>query len=227
MQQISPPLRFALIGLVLFGAVWFVALRPKGDSSEPKAVTAPGVQGLANSVAKARDAKEAADASVKRTETAAANVDGSTATGSASATAAKSASAKAKSGGSIPRGAAARRDARRLATDLEEGKAVVLLFGSPSADSKHNASVLRGIDHRDGRVVTRVTSISQIGNYAIFTANTTANQAPTTYVIGPKNRAKIIAGYTSIGEVDQAVGDVLRKGSGRDRFGKGRGVGAK
>jgi hypothetical protein len=226
MQQISPPLRFALIGIVLFGAIWFVALRPKGESTEPKAVTAPGVQGLANSVAKARDAKEAADASVKRSEAAAANVDGSTATGTAAkATVVKT--SKAKSGGSIPRGAAARRDARRLAADLKDGKAVVLLFGSQSADSKHNAAVLRAIDHRGGRVVTRRTSISQIGNYAIFTANTTANQAPTTYVMGPKNRAKIIAGYTSVGEVDQAVGDVLRKSSGRDRFGKGRGVGKK
>ena len=69
---------------------------------------------------------------------------------------------------------------------------------------------MRGIDHRGGRVVTRVTSIAQIGNYAIFTSKSTANQAPTTYVIGTKNRAKIIVGYTSIGEVDQAVGDVLR-----------------
>ena len=126
---------------------------------------------------------------------------------------------------SVPTGAAARRDAQRLVAALNDGKAVVLLFRNASADSAHNARVVRGIDHRNGRVVTRVTSIGQIGNYAVFTSRTTANQAPTTYVIGNKRRARIIVGYTSIGEVDQAVGDVLRKGSGRDRYGNGRGVG--
>ena len=73
----------------------------------------------------------------------------------------------------MPSGAAARRDARRLVARLDDGKAVVLLFRNESADSEHNASVVRGIDHRGGRVVTRVTSITQVGNYAIFTSKTT------------------------------------------------------
>ena len=109
MQQISPPLRFALIGLVLLGAVWFVALRPKGSSDEPKAVTAPGVQGLANSVAKARSAKEAADASVARTEQAVANADGSSTASAKSATGSttsKTSKAKPRSRGAVRRGSA-------------------------------------------------------------------------------------------------------------------------
>ena len=87
MQQISPPLRFALIGLVLLGAVWFIALRPKSSkATSPRPSPHPGVQGLANSVAKARSAKEAADASVARTEQAVANADGSSTASAKSAT---------------------------------------------------------------------------------------------------------------------------------------------
>jgi hypothetical protein len=223
MQQISPPLRFALIGIVLFGAIWFVALKPKSSSDAPKSVTAPGVEGLANSVAKARSAKEAADASVARTEQAVEAAGGETAAASSTSTGAARKSARV-SRSSVPTGAAARRDARRLAAQLDRGKVVVLLFRNGSADSAHNASVVRTIDRRSGRVVTRVTSIKQIGNYALFTSKTTASQAPTTYVIGPKKRAQVIVGYTSVGEVDQAVGDVLGKTSGKDRYGNGRGV---
>jgi hypothetical protein len=227
MQQISPPLRFALIGIVLFGAIWFVALRPKSSSDEPKAVTAPGVQGLTNSVAKARSAKEAADASVARTEQAVANADGSStdsATSASSSSRSRTSGSKASRASAVPTGAAARRDARRLVAALNDGKVVVLLFRNGSADSEHNANVVRTIDRRGGRVVRRVTSITQIGNYAVFTSKTTANQAPTTYVIGHKRRAKVIVGYTSVGEIDQAVGDVLGSGSGKDRYGNGRGV---
>ncbi len=230
MQQISVPLRVALGAILLLAAVWFVALRPKGAEEAPSAVTPPGVEGLSNSVAQARNAKEAADAAAARSEQAASGADESASSGTASA---KKASGKAgtvtvtksskSAGAKPPTGAAARRDARRLVAALNRGQAVVLLFRNGSADSAHVARVVRGLDRRRGRVVTRVTSIGQVGNYAVFTSKTKVSQAPTTFVIGNKRRTQLIVGYTSTTEVDQAVGDVLGTGSGRDRYGKGRG----
>lgn len=242
MQQISPPLRIALGAVLFFALIWFVALRPKGAAEEPKSVTAPGVTGLAGAVADARGATEAASAAASRSEQAAANV-GEQAAGSengaaksgnkagsktSSKTATKTSSKTAKAGTTkVLSGAAARADARKLVAALNRGQAVVLLFRNNSSDSDHVARVVRGLDRRGGRVVTRVVSISQLGNYGVFTDKTTVSEPPTTFVIGNKRRAKLIVGYTSTTEVDQAVGDVLSKRSGRDRFGKGRGRGSK
>lgn len=223
MQQISPPLRIALAAIVLLGAVWFVALRPKDSADKPAAVTAPGVEGLANSVASARSAKEAAETSNARTESAVKNADGS---GTASSET-KSGSATAKSTAkSVDLGiptSAVTGPARRLVDALADGKAVVLLFRNKSADSDHVTRVVKGVFKRDGRVVAQIANVQDVAAYSVFTNKTSVSQAPTTFVIGPSRRARVIAGYTSTGEVDQAIGDVLGKRSGLDRFGKGRG----
>ena len=57
MQQISPPLRIALLAIVLIGALWFTVLRPKPDSSADAPLPqAPGVAGLATATQKAQGA---------------------------------------------------------------------------------------------------------------------------------------------------------------------------
>ena len=223
MQQISPPIRIALAAIVLLGAVWFVALRPKDSSDEPKAVTPPGVQGLANSVAKARGAKEAAEASNARTESAVAGADDSSAATSGTKAGSTTAKGAAKSVDLGISTAEVSGPSRRLVAALADGKAVVLLFSNKSADSAHVVRVVQGVFKRDGRVVVQVANIQDVADYSVFTNKTSVSQAPTTFIIGPTRRAKVIAGYTSTGEVDQAIGDVLGKRSGQDKFGKGRG----
>ena len=57
MQQISPPLRIALLAIVPLGALWFIVLRPKPDSSADAPLPpAPGVAGLATATQKAQGA---------------------------------------------------------------------------------------------------------------------------------------------------------------------------
>jgi len=224
MQQISAPLRIALGAILVLALVWFVALRPKGAGDEPKAVTAPGVQGLANSVSKARAAKEAADASVKRTEQAVAGVDESTAgAGSATQSGSRSASKSGQSGSASAGGSTVTGPAAPLVDALDNGKVVVILFGNKSSDSAHVARVVRGVYKREGLVVTRIASVEDVAKYSVFTNKTSVSQAPTTFIIGPSRKAKVIVGYTSTGEVDQAIGDVLGKRSGQDKYGNGRG----
>ena len=218
MPQISAPLRIAFGAIIVLALVWFVALRPKGADEEPAAVTPPGVEGLANSVSKARSAKEAADAAVKRSEQAVAGVDESSAgTGAATKSGSKSASRSAQAGqgkgaGTSSKGKPGGRSAE-LVRALDRGKAVVILFRNRSTDSAHVAKVVRGIYKRKGLVVTEVASAKHVARYSAFTNKTAVSQAPTTFIVGPTRRAVVIAGYTSTGEVDQAIGDVLGRGS--------------
>jgi hypothetical protein len=87
----------------------------------------------------------------------------------------------------------------------------VLLFRNGSADSAAVAAMVRDVGRRK-TVVARVASIKDVGKYETFTAKTTIAQAPTTMVIGPKRTVKLIVGFTSPGEIGQAVGDVRRAG---------------
>src|SRR5687768_11327288 len=73
MDQVSRPMQVLLIGTLAFAALWFVALRPKADTTSP-AAPAAGTQapapakksaipgGLGDSVDKARATKAQGDA---------------------------------------------------------------------------------------------------------------------------------------------------------------------
>ncbi len=221
MQQISPPLRIALIAFALLGAVWFVALRPKADtSSDAPLPTAPGVAGLNKAVAKANVAtatanKAAATEQATGTEPAEATkatkvtvTKTPTATKVTKTTATKVTPAKV----TPAKPAVAVNPAAPLLAALDRGQVVVLLFRNSSTDSSSVATLVRGIGKRK-KVVARVVSIKDVGKYQTFTTDTPIEQAPTTLVIGPKRRAKIIVGFTSSGELSQAVADVRRAGA--------------
>src|SRR5690349_12783165 len=65
-DQLTPPFRIAIVGLLAVVAVWFVALRPKGGG-ESASTTAPGVTGLANDVNSAKKAVERANGTATAT----------------------------------------------------------------------------------------------------------------------------------------------------------------
>jgi cytoskeletal protein RodZ len=228
MAQISPPFRIALVAIALLGAVWFVALRPKAESgADAPLPAAPGVTGLSNATEQAEATAKAADASAERAEAAAAAADGgaaaaekttvtktqSGATVKTSTSAAKSSSGKAavtKKAAVKP--AAPVNPAAPLLAALKRGQVVVLLFRNKSSDSASVATMVRAIGERR-KVVSRVVSIKDVGRYSTFTSTTPVAQAPTTMVIGPKRNAVLIVGFTSPGEIAQAVADVRRAGT--------------
>lgn len=215
MAQISLPFRIALIAFALLGAVWFVALRPKADTTADAPLpAAPGVTGLTSAAAKADAAAKAATASAERSEAAAkaAEADG-TAPAAAKAeqskpevtAASKPAAAKEQ------KSSATRNPAAPLLAALDRGQVVVLLFRNGSDDSAAVARMVRSIGERS-KVVARVAPIRDVGRYQTFTGTTQVSQAPTTMVIGPRRNAKLIVGFTSTGEIAQAVADVRRSG---------------
>lgn len=229
MAQISPPFRIALVAIALLGAVWFVALRPKPDTgADAPLPAAPGITGLSNAEKKATATQKAADASAARAEAAAAAAsDGSAAAEKTTVTKTPSGAtvtkstkvAKTPSGGVTvtksakvkPAPVAPANPAAPLVAALDRGRVVVLLFRNASSDSASVATMVRSIGARR-KVVARVVSIKDVGKYQTFTSGTPIAQAPTTMVIGPKRNAKLIVGFTSRGEIAQAVADVRRAG---------------
>jgi hypothetical protein len=101
MAQVSRPLQILLVAVLLFGAVYMLALRPKGDSSSttsakptPQASTSPAKGpgssipgGLGRSVTKARGAAGQSDAANQRVQQATGGATTSTSAAPISATA--------------------------------------------------------------------------------------------------------------------------------------------
>lgn len=219
MQQISPPLRIALVAVLLLAAVWFVALRPKGSPDEPAAppVAAPGVAGLTSDVQKARNAKEAADAAAARAQQAAGGPAAPPATSARPApTPSAAAAATPARPAATPRAAG---PAAPLLRALDRGRVVVLVFRNRSADSAAVAAAARELDRRRRRVVVEIANVADVGRYRAFTGKTQVGQAPTTFVIGPSRRAHVITGFTTRPELSQAMSDMLvaaRRAAARD-----------
>ena len=221
MQQISPPLRIALIAIVLLGGLWFTVLRPKPDTTADAPLPqAPGVAGLATATQKAQGAVSTANKAAATEQ--ATGADATDAAAAAKAKAAKSTTVKVTKTPNATKvtktttvkkaPAKPANPAAPLLTALGDGKVVLLLFRNTSSDSADVSTMVRSIGKRK-KVVARLVSIKDVGDYETFTADTPIQQAPTIMVIGPRRNAKLIVGFTSVGEIAQAVADVRRAGS--------------
>lgn len=206
MQQISLPFRIALGGMAALALIWFAVLRPK-PAAEPAPV-APGVAGLTNSVDAAKSAVDTANSSAAATTPASKSGTGTSTTKStAKATHAKPVP------GSLASFVAGAGPAKSLVRDLADNKVVVMVFKNESSDSGAVVRAARSVAHQVGRKMRlRVTKIGNVGKYAVFTEKTPIAQAPTTLIIGPKRNARVIVGYTTNGEITQAISDVRRQG---------------
>lgn len=221
MQQISPPLRIALVAIVLLGALWFTVLRPKPDTgADAPLPQAPGVAGLATATQKAQGAVATANkaaATEQATGTDAAKSTSVTVTKTPDATKVTK-STTVKKGGTeakVTKSATVKKapnPAAPLLAALADGKVVVLLFRNTSSDSADVSTLVRTIGKRK-KVVSHLAWIRDVGQYQTFTADTPIQQAPTVMVIGPRKNVKLIVGFTSAGELAQAVADVRRAGS--------------
>ncbi len=95
----------------------------------------------------------------------------------------------------------------RLNQALSDGKAVVLLFAGDGADDKVAREVVRSV--HDPRVVTVVTTIGKLGDYAALTGNLEINAAPTILVVGPDRQARMIVGLPDLKQVQSALASAL------------------
>jgi hypothetical protein len=226
MAQITLPFRIALVAVLAAGALWMTVLRPKPvDDSAATPPTAPGVTGLVNATAKAREASAVSDKTNARIAQATgqdASAAASKATTPAKATPAKATAPAQKTAQKAtrkpthkPSPAAKKAPAADLSAPLlralKRGKPVVLVFaGRVAADERAARAAVRTVARqRGGKVLVRIARLADVGRYEAITTDVKIAQSPTILVIGRDGMARTIVGLTTVGEVDQAVGDAL------------------
>jgi hypothetical protein len=208
-DQISPPFRIAIVAMLAVCALWFTVLKPKDPAgADAPLPVAPGQAGLGNAVSAAKGAAGASDAANAKVQRA---TGGTAATATPAKAAPTPATAKAT--------AAPRRTAKAKPADLAAPlldalaarKAVVMLFFSRKGiDDTAVRKAVAATDRHRGRVVVKAVRIADVGRYDAITRGAEVLQAPTVLVIAPDRRARAIVGFTTTGELDQAIGDALR-----------------
>jgi hypothetical protein len=90
---------------------------------------------------------------------------------------------------------------------------VVLLFSSRrGSDDAAVRAAVRAVPRHRGRVVVKQARLRTVGRYEAITRGVKILAAPTVLVIGAGPTARTITGFTTAGEIDQAVGDMLVAG---------------
>jgi len=220
-DQISPPFRIALVAMLAACALWFTVLRPKAPTTaEPPA--APGATGLASDVSAAKDAAAKSDAANAATQAATGGTTAKTAPKTASkARGATSATSKAKpasrgadtadaAGMAAKVPAVAANPSAPLLRAIDDKRAVVLLFWNRKGSE--DRAVRKAVDatsRRGGDVVVKVVPVKDVARYGAITRGAQVLQSPTVLVLAPGRKARPIVGFTTTGEIDQAVGDAL------------------
>jgi hypothetical protein len=222
-DQLSLPYRIALVALLVVAALWFTVLRPKSETAAP-APQAPGVTGLANDVSQAQGAAAAANASAARSE-GAANAVGADPAAASSAPSAPTPASAAHARAARPAAGAAKKATTKTGDDardrslpllraLDARHAVVLLFWTRAgADDRAVRAAVGGVNRRGGKVRVEAASVADVGRYEAITRGVQIVESPTVLVIDPQHTARAITGYTTTAEIDQAVGDALRRGA--------------
>jgi hypothetical protein len=206
--QLSPPFRIALVALLAFVAVWFTVLRPE-TATEPTPA-APGVTGLANGVNAAEGAASAANESAAAAESAANGTAASRETTGPATSTAKARAARARERGAAVEGIAPGDRSKPLVRALADDRVVAVLFWNrKGSDDRAVRRALSAADRHDGKVVTKVVPVANVGRYQAITRGAQVLESPTLLVIGPDRVARPIVGYTTRAELDQAIGDAL------------------
>jgi hypothetical protein len=213
-SQLSRPYQIALGVIALLAAAWFLALKPKDAVSEPPTVPVPGMTGLGGAVDGAQGAATAADASAAAAAAAAASASGEVPAPPAGAPAAvppAGASSTPAVRAAAADAEAARRDpSRKVLRWLDRGNVAVVVFSSPrAAEDKAVRRALKGLDRRGGKLRIFLADIADVGSYEAITRGVAVLQAPTTLIISPDRRARVLVGYVSRPEVQQVADDAI------------------
>lgn len=215
MSQLSRPYQFALVGVLVLAVAWMFVLRPSDEvGAEPPmpAASAPGVQGLAGAAAGAQGAVNASAASAATSGAAAGALPAQTGgTPAPAAAPAPVATAKGKAAGAAARTSKGDPSRAILAALARDKVAVVLFHEGAAAEDRAVRRALRELPRRKGKVAVFTAPIAKVGAYAAVTRGVSVLAAPTVLVIGPDHAARTVTGLTSAAELDQLVGDTLRR----------------
>jgi hypothetical protein len=221
MTQVSRPMQILLLATVLFGAVWFVALRPKSPSAGGGAVPAaqsapdaPGVKGLTTAIDKAHGAVGTANAAGQRAAgNAPAVTGGATSAPAVHAPARPATHSAARSHPAVRthhRSAAATRRVNAVNAALRHHEALVVAFYDPNAaDSRMVAGEIGHVSSFHGRALVLAVPIGEVSRYDAITRQVQITIAPTTVIIDRGGQATMIVGFTDRFEIEQRLADAL------------------
>lgn len=225
MDQVSLPMRIALMVVLAFAGLWFMALRPKPpvDTAVPPApAVAPTPEPKAGSGITSAPGK--AEQAVANANGAAAAREGAASGKAAAATPAAKPAPAAKPVAEAAPPATAGKPApvkkpandrpvalRRVLADLEAKRTAVLLFWDRRvADDREVRRVVSAIDRHDGKVRVHVAPISKVGAFEPITLGVPVVTSPTVLVIGGRDRrARAVEGLTVTRELDELVTKAL------------------
>jgi hypothetical protein len=187
-DQVSLPMRIALLAVLAFAGLWLVALRPKPAAdpapAAPAAATAKPATGKSTP---AETAKPAAKAAADKTAKAAA--------------ADKPAKGDEKVAPAV----------QSVLDDLEAKKVVVLLFWDRRiSDDQEVRRAVAGVNRHGGKVKVHVAPIGKLGDFEPITRGLPVVTSPSTLVIDKTKHARVISGLTITREIDQSVGLALQ-----------------
>jgi len=222
-EQVSLPMRIALLAVLAFAGLWFVALRPKPPETAPAppAAEAPATaSGITGAPKKAETAVDKASAvTAGRAAEADARTGGSrkrastparTAPAAEKTPASKDAATPARA--ATPAKPAPRSGLDRVLADLDAKRTVVLLFwNGRNADDREVRAAVDGADRHGGRVRVHVATIADVGAYEPITRGVPIVNSPTVVVIGRDRTARTIDGLTVRSEVDELVDRALAR----------------
>jgi hypothetical protein len=201
----------ALLATVVLAAGWMAFLRPAAVQTTTEEVTAP-----AKVATQARQAAAATEKANAATEAKADEVAGEPAAKAptpAPAQKAKPAQAPAPAATAKPEAKAPAKKADRQAAvvkDLDAHKVVVLLFWDKAgADDRAAREAVEHLDRRGGKVAVHAIDVKDVGEYGSVTQGVSVAQSPTTIVVSPNAKARVVAGLTDPTEVDQLVRQAL------------------
>jgi len=229
MAQVSRPLQILLVAALLFGAVYMVALRPKGDSSSPTAAKTaapktaatstspaqgPGSSipgGLGKAITKARGAAGQSDAVNQRIQQATGG--GAASASAAPATPAKTAATPTRGPSAVQRPLAtpkATSSPAAVRTAMANGKVVVLLFWNQQAsDDRRVREELAHVSSLGGRALIVAAPVRQVSLFSASIRGVQVLQSPTILVVDRSHNARTLVGYTDRAEIGQAVANAV------------------
>ena len=222
----SRPLQILLVAVLLFGAVYMLALRPKADAGSSTAAKpakqtttttspaqGPGSSipgGLGKAITKARGAAAQSDATNQRVQQASGGASTPTSTAPAPparASAAKPPARPAPHPAAAPKATPA---SAAVAAAMAHGKVVVLLFWNRAAsDDRSVRAELAHVSSHSGRVLIVAAPVRQVSLFSNSIRGVQVLQSPTVIVVDRRHRARTLVGYTDRTEIGQAVDDAL------------------
>jgi hypothetical protein len=227
MDQVSRPLQILLVAVLLFGAVYMLALRPKGETSSstpakpaPHASTSPAQGpgssipgGLGRAVTKAHGAAGQSDSANQRIQQATGGTTSAPKLGAPPSAPVAVASNTARTVRPAQHRAAtpkATSSPAAVRTAMANGKVVVLLFWNQQAsDDRRVHEELAHVSSHGGKVLIVAAPVRQVSLFSASIRGIQVLQSPTILVVDHSRKARTLVGYTDRAEIGQAVDDAV------------------